>query len=101
MPLAEILTWPAWHLDAYRAFIEREIPPLQRIEMILAQLMARVHNATRAQDASAVSFSDFLLPRDTWAVPTEPVPAAADPPVTAGGLTPEELRLIGCLDGAP
>lgn len=58
--------------------------------MILAQIAARVFNATRPQGVSAVSFQDFLLPRELWGSPAP-----------AGGLTPEEMQMIGHVERRP
>lgn len=96
-PLAEILAWPAWHADAYRAFLEREPPPEQRIELILARIGARVFNATRGQGQPAFESTEFLLPRDLWGS-INPEPAGEAP---GGGISPEEMLMIGHLDGRP
>lgn len=90
MPLGELLKWPAWQLDAYQAFVQREPPPDQRIEMILAQIATRVFNATRPQGVSAVSFQDFLQPRDLWGSPAP-----------SSGLTLEEMQMIGHIEQRP
>jgi hypothetical protein len=91
IPAREILVWPAWQIDAYLAFTRVEPPPLQRIEMILAQMAADFVNANREQGASAAKRTDYLLPRDLW---------GADAPV-GSDLTTEELQMIGLLDDRP
>lgn len=88
VPLGDILSWPAWQVDAYAAFLDREPPQERRLEMLLARIAARVFNATRSQGSPAVDPSDFLLPRDLW---TRPL---------ATGLTTGEQNLMAALHRA-
>lgn len=87
-PLAEILRWPDWQVDAYAAFMEREPTPDQRIEILLAKLASRIFNVTRAAGASATEARDFLLPKDLWA------PEGATP------IESDEMKLMAALDRA-
>lgn len=88
VPLSAVMAWPDDHVRLQLAFLEREPPAEDRIEMAIAALSALTFNVNRGRNTNALSFSDFL-PADPWA------------PRTGAGLTPEELKLMGYLDSQP
>lgn len=87
-PLAEILRWPEWQVEAYATFMAREPSREQRIEILLAKIACRVFNVTRAAGASALESRDFLLQQDLWA------------PEGAAPLDSDEMKLMAVLDRA-
>ena len=66
-PLHEVLRWPAWIMDVYAEFLQREMPIAERVEILLAELNANYAAVHRREGAAAPNVSDFLRCRDGWA----------------------------------
>ena len=67
-PLGEVLSWPDGHVRLQLAFIAKEPPIEERIELGIAQLSALVFNRSRSGTEQGKDLADFLLCDDPWRV---------------------------------
>lgn len=81
-PLAEILAWPARHIELILAFLQVEPSPEDRLEQAIARLTWQHFNRTRGKDDEAKPLADFLPFATAWA-DTSPAPSDLDSQLTA------------------
>jgi hypothetical protein len=66
VPLHEVARWPAWHIQVLEHYLAKEPDPGQRIEILLAQLIAVFINANQKQGSTPKRAQDFMHYRDPW-----------------------------------
>lgn len=78
VPLADVLAWPDSHVRLQLAFLAKEPPAEERIELAVADLMALTFNVNRGQNTPAKSGPDFLRFMDPWKSETVDTGLSAD-----------------------
>lgn len=68
VPLADVLGWPDSHVQLQLAFMAKEPPIEERLELGIAQLSALVFNRSRSGNEEGKGVADFLLCDDPWHV---------------------------------
>lgn len=67
--LADVLAWPASHIELILAFLRSEPSTEDRIEYGIAQLTAQHFNRTRQEGEDGRHVADFLPFAKAWAAP--------------------------------
>ena len=76
----EVANWPAWLVDLYREFFEREPHPTERLERLVAQLRANYATVHKGKGASDVSLADVRPHLRAWDEPEPDAPAEQNAP---------------------
>jgi hypothetical protein len=64
--LHEVASWPAWELSVLEHYLAREPAPVERVEVMLAQLTAYFVKVHQSKGGSERKISDFLPYLKAW-----------------------------------
>jgi hypothetical protein len=62
----DLLDWPAWLVEAWQTYFDREPPVGERIEQLVALHATRWFNAHRPKSTAEQTYTELLPHRTAW-----------------------------------